>query len=83
MNREQIKEKVIYDIKTYLDGYVQIEDMNESTDLKKDLGIDSSRFVDLALEIEKGFNVELENQVLFSIQTVGDVVNAIEQKLSK
>jgi len=46
-----------------------------------DLGADSLDVVDLAMSFEDEFNVEIPDDLVESIRTVGDIVKYIEENL--
>ena len=52
--------------------------INESTDIIKDLGADSLDLVDTLMNIEEEWGIEIEDDVVQSFKTVGDVVAYIE-----
>ena len=49
--------------------------------LLEDLGADSLDLVDLAMSIEDEFDIELSDEALEKIKTVGDLVSYIEDKI--
>ena len=49
------------------------------SNIAEDLGDDSMDVVDLIMSIEDEFEVEVPDEKIESIKTVGDVVNYIEQ----
>lgn len=51
--------------------------------LKEDLGIDSLYAVELILELETSFHVQIEWEEIKALITVGDVVKLIERKTNK
>ncbi|MGM9969123.1 MAG: acyl carrier protein [Anaeroplasma sp.] len=51
--------------------------------LKNDLGIDSLYAVELILELETAFNIQIELEEMEELITVADVVNLVERKLAK
>ena len=53
-------------------------DINSSTSLREDLGIDSLNLVALAAELEDELALSIDDEVLGRIQTIGDLFNAIE-----
>ena len=79
MNREEILEKLadIVAASDKSDGEVRHE-IREDTLLKKDLGFDSMHMLFMAVLIEETFKIRLENIKGLNLQTVGDVVNLIE-----
>ena len=74
-----MKEKVIEIIKNILienDIEMSVEEINDSTILTDDLGLDSFNLAQLTVEIESEFGVDIfENGV---ISTVGDIFNQLK-----
>ena len=58
--------------------------IQESTNLKNDLGADSLDGLDIDLELDKCFNITTSQEDLDRINsaTVGDIVELVERKLS-
>ncbi len=50
-------------------------------DLRKDLGLDSLAMIELLFKIEEAFDLEIPNDDLSQITTVGDVIAYVEQRL--
>lgn len=48
------------------------------SDIAEDLGADSLDVVDLIMTLEDEFEVEISDDVIESVKTVGDLVNFIE-----
>jgi acyl carrier protein len=55
---------------------VQLQD-----ELKKDLGLDSLAMIELLFKIEEAFDLEIPNDDLSQITTVGDVIAYVEHRL--
>lgn len=47
--------------------------------LVEDLKADSANVMVMILELENQFSIEVEDEIILSLKTVGDVVNYIEQ----
>lgn len=47
----------------------------------RDLGIDSLDLLDFIVEAETKLNVQINDEELMSLQTIGDVVKALENKV--
>lgn len=62
---------------------VNKESVTENAILKEDLGIDSLYAVELILELETNFNIQIEWEEIKQLITVGDVVRLIEYKTKK
>ncbi len=57
-----------------------VKDGSSFTD---DLGAGSLDMIDLAMSIEDEFNIELSDDVIGKIKTVGDLAEYIESKIQK
>lgn len=53
-------------------------DITLETDILNDLGADSLSVVDLAMALEDEFEIEMPDEELENIKTVGDIVNYIK-----
>lgn len=63
---------------------VKAEEVTESASFTNDLGADSLDTVELIMEFEKAFNVTIpDDEAAEKIQTVGDAIKYIEEKLEK
>ena len=58
---------------------IEEDDVTMESNIAEDLGADSMDVVDLIMSIEDEFEVEVPDDKVESIKTVGDVVNYIEQ----
>ena len=75
----EIQEKVVKIIVDKL-GVKESEVTPEAT-FTGDLGADSLDTVELVMEFEKEFGVQVEDEAAEKFQTVGDVISYIESKL--
>lgn len=57
---------------------IEEEDITMESDIAADLGADSLDVVDLIMSIEDEFEIEVPDEQVENIRTVGDVVNYIE-----
>ncbi len=55
-----------------------IDDMTMNTDIAKDLGADSLDVVELLMSIEDEFSVEIPDEEIENIKTIGELVEYIE-----
>lgn len=51
--------------------------------ITEDLGADSLDVVDLVMSIEESFDVEIPDEEVENIKTVGDIVKCIENKVEE
>ncbi|MCM3727849.1 acyl carrier protein [Neobacillus bataviensis] len=59
---------------------VKMELIKPESSFKDDLEADSLDMVDLTMEIEDEFAIEISDKTAATLQTVGDVVNYIEKR---
>lgn len=57
---------------------VDESELTEDTNLVEGLGIDSLDMVELAMELEDEFDMEIEDEEMEQLQTVKDIVEYIE-----
>lgn len=57
---------------------VEESELTPETDILNDLGADSLTVVDLAMALEDEFEIELPDEELENIRTIGDIVNYIK-----
>ena len=62
---------------------VEEDKVTADTDLQEDLGADSLDVVDLLMSIEDEFGVEVPDDEIENIKTVGDIVKYIENKVEE
>lgn len=75
---------IIERLKTIVTPYVQnqegLKDFNEKTDFIKDLKINSANLVDVVLDVEDEFNIEIDNDSMNGMFTLGDAKRIILEK---
>ena len=59
---------------------VKADDIPEASNIQDDLGADSLDVVDLVMALEDEFDVEIPEDQVENIKTVGDIVKFIEDK---
>ncbi len=69
-------------IEPYLPEEVSLSDLKPESHLVGELNINSSHLVDLVLDVEDHFDIRLEDQEMQRMQTVGDALDIIQEKLS-
>ncbi len=74
---------VLEKIKVILAEQFDVEEdtLKNDTDLQDDLGADSLDVVDLLMSIEDEFEIEIPDEEIENIRTVGDLVNYIESHI--
>ncbi len=64
----------------YTQNKTALDDFSFRTDLIKDLEINSANLVDVVLDVEDEFNIEIDNDSMDGMLTVGDAVKIIRNK---
>lgn len=60
---------------------VEEDKVTEAASIKDDLGADSLDVVDLVMSFEEEFDIEIPDDQVEKIKTVGDIVKFIEEKV--
>jgi len=80
------KEDLISKLKTIIEPYVQnqegLENLSEDTDFINDLEINSANLVDVILDVEDEFGIEIDNEGMNKMLTVKASIEVIQDKLS-
>lgn len=81
------KTEIIQQLKTIVKPFVinkeAFESIDEDTDFIKDLNINSANLVDIVLDVEEAFGIEIDNQSMERMLTVKATLNIIETKLAE
>ena len=81
------KTEIIQQLKTIVKPFVinkdAFENIDEDTDFIKDLNINSANLVDIVLDVEEVFGIEIDNQSMERMLTVKATLNIIETKLAE
>jgi acyl carrier protein len=80
------KEELIIKLKVIVKPYIQDEEafknLTEETDFINDLKINSANLVDVILDVEDEFNIEIDNDSMEKMLSVKAAMQIIEEKLS-
>lgn len=74
MENKQIALEILAEI-----AGVDPETLAPETDLVADLGIDSPKALLLLVKIEDRFDIEIDDEAVAEMKTVGDVLDAVEK----
>lgn len=83
MEREQLVAKLKEIVTPYTHDKEALENIGPSTDFIKDLKINSANLVDVILDVEEEFDIEIENMEMGRMLNVQDTITTIEAKLSQ
>ena len=79
------KENILSTLKSIAEPYVldkeRLNTYNENTDFIKDLQINSANLVDIVLDIEDTFDIEIDDASMNRMVNVRDTIDVIQDKL--
>ncbi len=79
-NREMIRQTLVELLEA--DTGEKYPDLDENTNLREGLGLDSVDVVSIVSQIERRFRIRLTHEELQTLATVADVVKLLEAKLA-
>lgn len=79
MNEEQIKEKLQAIVKPYVPEEVNFTGITGEMDLLNDLKINSANLVDIVLDAEDAFDIEISDDDADEMLTVDDAIRVIHK----
>lgn len=78
--------QIIGELKTLVSPYTEerykLEQLSEETDFLKDLKINSANLVDIVLDIEEKFGIEVDNDSMAKMLTVRATIAVVQEKLA-
>ena len=81
MTRDEIFAKVVEIVKPFVKSEDALAAVNDETNILEDLKVNSARLVDVVIAFEDDFDIEIEDDDVDTVNTVGDAVNLIVSKL--
>lgn len=82
MQEQEIIEKLTAVIKTYVEDKEVLEGITPETHLVNDLNINSAHLVDIILDTEEAFDIEIDDESAEQMLTVKAAVDIVSSKLS-
>ncbi len=83
MTKPEIIENLKLIVKPYVKNQVALDNLTEKTDFINDLQINSANLVDVILDIEEVFEIEIDNESMEKMLNVKATLNIIDTKLSQ
>ena len=69
-------------VKPYVKNEAALENINENTDFINDLNINSANLVDVILDVEEVFDIEIDAESMERMRDVKSALAVIEEKLA-
>ncbi|WP_293890290.1 acyl carrier protein [Flavobacterium sp.] len=83
MEKTEIIQRLNTIVKPFVINKDAFESIDENTDFIKDLNINSANLVDIVLDVEEAFGIEIDNQSMEKMLSVKATLNIIETKLAE
>lgn len=80
MTEDKIRSEVILRLAEAIEMEDQLDKIEAGSRLQEDLGLDSLQSVNLVLELENVFDIEIDDEEIEGLATVDDVVRLVEAK---
>ena len=81
MNQEEVFEQVVKILTPYVKNQEALDSVDATTHILDELKVNSARLVDVVLEFEDAFDIEIADEDVDKVETVGNAVELIQSKL--
>jgi len=81
MEQSEIMERVVKILTPWVKNEESLASVSMDTNILDDLKVNSARLVDVVIAFEDDFDIEIADDDVDSVNTVGDAVNLISSKL--
>ena len=81
MDQSEIRAKIVEIIAVYAKDKDALASATDETNILQDLTVNSARLVDVILDFEDAFDIEVEDEDADNVNTIGDAVSLIAAKL--
>ena len=82
MDRREAIEKLKQIVKPYVKNDEALNNLTENTNFINDLNINSANLVDVILDVEEVFDIEIDNESMEKMRDVKSAIEVIEEKLA-
>ena len=81
MQRKEVFEKVVKILTPHVKNQAALAQVSDTTHILDDLKVNSARLVDVVLAFEDEFDIEIPDEDVDSVNTIGDCVGLVLAKL--
>ena len=81
MDQDEVRAKIIEIISTYAKDKEALASATDDTNILEDLKVNSARLVDVILDFEDAFDIEVEDEDADKVNTIGDALSLIAAKI--
>jgi len=82
MDQAEVMQRVVKILTPWVKNQEALENVSMETNILEDLKVNSARLVDVVIAFEDEFDIEIADEDVDSVNTVGDAVNLIVAKTS-
>ncbi len=83
MDRKVILRELKKVLSPYTENKVALNNIEDQTNLIKDLKINSANLVDIIIDAESKYNIEIDMDSAEKMMTVGSCIDVISEKMNK
>jgi len=83
MTKEDIIERLKTIVKPFVNNQEAFENLTEDTDFITDLQINSANLVDIVLDVEDAFGIDIDNLAMEKMISIKATITIIETKLAE
>ena len=81
MKKEILIEKLKEIVKPYVQDQIAFEQLTEETDFINDLKVNSANLIDIVLDVEDVFDIEIDNESMEQMLNVQKAIEIIRTKM--
>ena len=83
MTRKKLINSLQKIVKPYIQDQEAFENLSEETDFINDLKINSANLIDIILDLEDEFDIEIDDKSMENMLSVKSAIDIIENKLAE
>ena len=83
MTRKKLITSLQKIVKPYVQDQIAFENLSEETDFINDLKINSANLIDIILDLEDEFDIEIDDESMENMLSVKSALDIIENKLAE
>ncbi len=83
MDRQEILNELKQVLAPYTENKELLSTVNDQTDLIRDLKINSANLVDIIIDAEAKYNIEIDYDDAEQMSTVGNCINVITERINQ
>ena len=77
---DAIRQKIIEELLEASEASLAASEIDAGTNLRDDLGLDSLQAVTVVMALEQEFEVEVDDEEIDGLRTVGDILDLLAEK---